>query len=357
MTTRRTGSLLFLAAIFFTQSGYNDCTGDVLHDPGFDVWCGDHLCSWDVEKGDVRKAPTWHESDLGVELVGDDAAISQLSLDPPVTCLRFSLVADVSEDATVTLEMDLDADGTVEYERAIPTSHWAELDYRVELEGQSDILFRLRKTGSGRAVLAQIRAVRDDPECGGDTVATERPLGADCAGFFGADDAVCAAGVCTPGQFACGECRDDADCDGGSVCGLEARVAPPLEPYRSCVAPASRGLGEMCAVDGECAGGVCCEGFCSGCCGEPSDAVCEPGRSCVADPDAPPGEHWCSPGDGAPGDACRRDQQCASGACAGGEPMMVCTSDGRPCAVDDDCPLAGQGGECIEAGRTGGRCR
>ncbi len=55
MTTRRSGALLFLATVFTTQTGYNECTGDVLHDPGFDIWCGDELCSWDIEKGDVRK--------------------------------------------------------------------------------------------------------------------------------------------------------------------------------------------------------------------------------------------------------------------------------------------------------------
>lgn len=169
MTTRRSGALLFLATVFLTQTGYNECTGDVLHDPGFDIWCGDELCSWDIEKGDVRKVSTWHDGDPGVDLVGDEVAISQLSEYAPVDCLRFSLVADVSADASVTLEMDLDDDGTVEYARAIPTSNWAELVYQVELGYHDDIRFRLRKTGSGHAVLAQIRAV-DNPECGGEPV-------------------------------------------------------------------------------------------------------------------------------------------------------------------------------------------
>ncbi len=174
MTKRRTGALLFLATVFITQTGYNECTGDVLHDPGFDIWCGDELCSWDLEKGDVRKVSTWHDGDPGVDLIGDEVAISQLSLYEPVQCLRFSLVADVSEDASVTLEMDLDDDGTVEYARAIPTSRWAELVYLVELGSHDDIRFRLRKTGGGHAVLAQIRAV-DNPECGGEPVTTSPP--------------------------------------------------------------------------------------------------------------------------------------------------------------------------------------
>jgi hypothetical protein len=211
MTTRRSAALLFLATVFLTQTGYNECTGDVLHDPGFDIWCGDELCSWDVEKGEVRKVATWHDGDPGVDLVGDEAAISQLADSPPVDCLRFSLVADVSEDATVTLEMDLGDDGTVEYERSIPTSHWAELTYLVELEGEDDIRLRLRKTGPGRAVLAQIRAV-DNPECGGEAVTTVPPLGASCAATPGAPAADCPTGgeepgACIEAGLASGSCR------------------------------------------------------------------------------------------------------------------------------------------------------
>jgi hypothetical protein len=180
MTTRRTGALLFLATVLLTQTGYNECTGDVLHDPGFDIWCGDELCSWDVEKGEVRKVATWHDGDPGVDLVGDEAAISQLGASPPALCLRFSLVADLAEGTTVTLEMDLDDDGTVEYARDLPASSWAELVYLVELDGAGDIRFRLRKTGGGRAVLAQIRAV-DNPACGGDRLVSAGPAEQACA--------------------------------------------------------------------------------------------------------------------------------------------------------------------------------
>ncbi len=88
----------------------------------------------------------------------------------------------MSADASVTLEMDLEDDGTVEYARAIPTSNWAELVYQVELGYHDDIRFRLRKTGSGHAVLAQIRAV-DNPECGGEPVSAcseVDPAGGNC---------------------------------------------------------------------------------------------------------------------------------------------------------------------------------
>ena len=68
--------------------------------PGFDLWCGDELCAWKLERGEVKRVATWHEADAGVELVGSDAAIEQLA---PVnsgdgTCIRFDLVANVDRE-------------------------------------------------------------------------------------------------------------------------------------------------------------------------------------------------------------------------------------------------------------------
>ena len=36
---------------------------------GFDAWCGDRLCHWTLEKGEIRRVSTWHAGDDGVELV------------------------------------------------------------------------------------------------------------------------------------------------------------------------------------------------------------------------------------------------------------------------------------------------
>src|ERR1043166_2886912 len=82
--------------------GSTDC-GQVLRDPGFDLWCGDSLCAWKIERGDVQRVPTWHEADAGVALLGSDTAIEQLA---PVNsgdtnCIRFDLVANVDESAEV----------------------------------------------------------------------------------------------------------------------------------------------------------------------------------------------------------------------------------------------------------------
>ena len=56
----RLSSAILLASLYLTQAGNKSCSGDLLNDSGFDLWCGDELCSWQVEKGTVEQAPTWH---------------------------------------------------------------------------------------------------------------------------------------------------------------------------------------------------------------------------------------------------------------------------------------------------------
>ena len=58
------------------------------------------LCAWKLERGDIKRVPTWNEGDSGVELDGTDIAIEQLS---PVdssdgTCIEFTLVANVDDE-------------------------------------------------------------------------------------------------------------------------------------------------------------------------------------------------------------------------------------------------------------------
>jgi hypothetical protein len=375
---RRAGAFVFLAAVFTTQTGYNECTGDVLHDPSFDVWCGDRLCSWQVEKGDIRKAPTWHEADLGVELVGDDVVLTQTSdVDAVVApCVRFELVADIAASAVVTLEMDLYADGAAEFARELPASDWASLVYLVRMPGQyQGIRFRLSKSGGGRAVLGQIRArTVNVEECSGATPLEQPvvPLGGSCYSLapdnpFAPDDGLCASGECSvtrPGVFlpyACGECESDGDC-GEDLCGVEGKVERWLDPHRACVEPGSRVLGELCFGDGECATGTCCEGICSGCCpAAGSGRGCPDGRQCATLPveGSLVLPYQCDPGErrGDPGEACLVDDDCASRSCAGGEELRVCPADGRRCEEDAECPPSPQGegeGEGEDADEGGG---
>ena len=151
---------ILLAGAVSSQLGATDC-GNVLRDSSFDLWCGDQLCAWKVERGDAKRVATWHEADSGVELVGDDVAIEQLS---PVnshdgSCIKFDLVANVEDNAEVYFNVDVQSDGVLEMHERLPTSHWKQLTYNIFVAAPYDgIRFELTKQGAGKAVLANIGA-------------------------------------------------------------------------------------------------------------------------------------------------------------------------------------------------------
>ncbi len=158
---------LILVALFALPA--YEC-GDIISDPGFDLWCGDKLCNWEIEAGQIERVPTWHDSDHGVSLVGDDVRLSQLAGDdrPLASCIQLEFLADIAQNAQVFVEIDADDDGTVEFSQQMPTSDWALLQYIAEIPEPFDSLrFRIRKQGPGRAVLAEIEAIASE-SCVGD---------------------------------------------------------------------------------------------------------------------------------------------------------------------------------------------
>jgi len=122
-------AILFLVAL--SQLGSTDCGGDAIRDSGFDLWCGDQLCAWKVERGEARRVATWNKGASGVELVGSDAAIEQLSPynSHDGTCLKFQLVANIDPNAEVYLNVDLEGDGTIEMTERLPSASWRPLSY------------------------------------------------------------------------------------------------------------------------------------------------------------------------------------------------------------------------------------
>lgn len=166
----RTPALLSasIVAAALASMGATDC-GQIIDDAGFDLWCGNALCKWQVEAGTIEKAPTWHEADAGVELLGSDTKISQLtevnSLDG--TCVRFDMVADLDDSVDLRLQMDVYGDGTYEYDERIPASDWRALSYLVRMPASYDMVrFRLYKRSAGHAVLANIGAeIAPENEC------------------------------------------------------------------------------------------------------------------------------------------------------------------------------------------------
>ncbi len=187
-----------LAIIAGTQLGATDC-GQVTRDSGFDLWCGSDLCVWKIVRGDAQRIGTWHESDSGVLLLGNDAAISQLT---PVnssdaSCIHFEVVADVDENADAYLDVDLEGDGRIERHEPIPAAHWRPLSFLISINGPYDgVRFELGKRGPGRSAFARIDAhTRDPRECAGlpTIVAAIRDNGASCS-----VDADCRSNQCVP---------------------------------------------------------------------------------------------------------------------------------------------------------------
>jgi hypothetical protein len=370
---KRTKKLqLALVVIAATQMGATDC-GQVLRDPGFDLWCGDELCSWKLLRGDIEQVGTWHESDSGVSFVGADSAIQQVA---PVnsgdgSCIRFTMVADVQPGAEVFLDIDLEADGTVERPERVVAANWAPVEIFIKIDGPYDgIRFELRKTGNGRAVLANIGAEIAGGECGdiAPIVVAPRPDGGTCF-----EDEHCASGICAqsptqvPGSavfgFACAGCDVTAICNGGDVCGLAEPTSPLLAVPVACVPPAVKELAEQCILDAECASGICGKpsggalGLCSACatasdCG---GGACDLAWTANTFPSSP---KVCRPGEGAgtTGVACGTDADCASGTCAGSE-RKTC-EDGRECRTPADCPATDglAPGPCTTVGVQGGTC-
>jgi hypothetical protein len=354
---------LLLVALAGTQLGATDC-GRVLRDPGFDLWCGDNLCSWKVVRGEVRRAPTWHASDAGVELVGDDAAISQLA---PVdsgdgACIHFELVANVDDDAEAYLEIDVFGDGSIDRKERLPASRWKPLSYNLAIKAPFDgIRFELSKRGAGAAVLGRIHAEISPDGCEGlpPIDGGPAPLGAACV-----EDAGCASGLCRPDPSSlfgvalrcvgCDPALGAAACEAGLSCGLGEARSPVRALPIECVPERGDELGELCLGDGECASQICNFFACSAC---RDDGGCTGGEACGAA--WPLGPAVCAPGEHRrlSGEPCATDADCASGTCNGG--VRRTCADGRPCDNPGDCPVEGglEAGECTTVGVTGGTCQ
>jgi hypothetical protein len=348
------------AALAATQLGATDCGGGITRDPGFDLWCGGALCAWKIERGDIRRVPTWHEADAGVELVAAGTAIEQFT---PVnshdgTCIRFDLIADVAENAQAELAIDIYGDGTVERTFEIPTAHWKPVSFAFAVKPPyTGIRFEIAKRGAGHAVVARMHAALADGACDGVTGLDggPAPLGALCLAAGDCDSGTCAV-VDFFGTQRCAGCDPGhSACSAGQVCGLLEPGAPERAVPLACVATAARVLGEQCFGDRECATGIC-TGTCSTC---RPDAP--PGTGCgnQCQQAYPHGPYLCSPrlrlaARGAP---CASSEDCASGDCAGPE-RRQCHTDGRSCVIDANCPvdIALKPGACTPVGIQGGSC-
>ena len=348
---------------------------DILSNAGMDLWCGDELCGWELEQGDVAKVATWHPHDYGVQLIGDEVVLSQVAqvTSAEVACIRFDLLADMDDDVEIMLEMDFLDDGSTEYEHPLISDDWQEVSYHIRPPTWfHDIRFRIRKLGSGDAVLAQVRALEVSADnCQGDAIVLDdRPLGAVCE-----EASQCDAGFCegvpwlssqaSTTVLSCGECASGEDCPDDEACGLGAGDEP--QRHLECGGAGRHYLGETCAFDEECASGICCEGSCSECCDDGRE--CADGAACARRVPAELDEYLMGSaapdvfqpfmcggglGDRAAGEPCLSLGDCQSGDCRGLLPLGLCDPDGRSCQEDDDCP--GENATCWMIGFEYGVC-
>lgn len=324
--------------------------GDLIADPSFDLWCGKRLCKpWEAT-GDITRVKTWHKNDYGVSLA-KGAVLSQLSSHDPVDCIAFEVIADVSASADVWLEMDFLDDGSSEYAQLVPESHFAKLRYLVKAPTWYDKLrFILRKRGTGRAVLAQIRATESD-ECAGDPLPLlDRPLGATCDSTDQCNENICgqapdmySEGLAIDADghhvLSCGECSDKMTCPAGTICSVSISDAGA---YRSCIDTRSLATGQWCMQHDDCKSMLCAavsaltHATCAEC---SSDDDCDPGQVCGVDNVGNGAARICMrPTMRILGELCVEDAECDSGSCNQGA-CSEC-NETHPCKGGATCGIA-----------------
>lgn len=190
-------SALLVSACSFEDSG-GGCGDSVTNNFRFDRWCGDKLCNWTTLTGDdsIRRVPTWHENDYGVSLESTPTVITQLRHVSGTACFKMSMVADVEATAEVKVGIDYNFDGdpadpadeaevspdlAVDREFDVPAAHWKRFEFLFPTPTHySGLRFVIRKSGTGRAVLAELR-VEASGECTAERPpARNLPLGASC---------------------------------------------------------------------------------------------------------------------------------------------------------------------------------
>ncbi len=267
---RAARSVLVLAGLGLSLAA---CEEDLLNDPTFRTWCGDDkLCAWDIDAGRISRVPTWHEDDGGVSMLETPTVIGQTLKSSP-KCLAFTMVADVEARAQVSIEIDFNGDGKVDWTYPVPEVRWRQWQTLITApKAYRHARFSIRKAGTGRAVIAEMRLVSKDKCAEGAKVELrDLPIGSACG-----SGAECRSGICCGdprntalvGPPVCSEC-----CPGGTVCdGAGCGATACTGAGQKCGAPRCMLLaspflcnaqlrtgatGAPCADGTDCASGVC----------------------------------------------------------------------------------------------------
>jgi hypothetical protein len=255
----RAAPLPFVLAFGLTTLG-GDCDGDIVQDPTFRDWCGASLCAWHLEHGTIKPVPTWNQNDLGVSFVDTPTTISQVTTEAQATCLLFTSVADIDPAAQMTLSVDFDSDGSVEFTGPLGATHWQKVQQEITAPAAyQGITFTISKAGGGTAILAEMR-IQSTSDCSAPPVSIDAGsllLGEKCS-----DSTECASGLtCAPvydgdtTDLLCSQCSPTQACpgDGGVACTTRS-VFLPLQ------CGPGQGLGAAgapCLAGSDCASGTC----------------------------------------------------------------------------------------------------
>jgi len=291
---RARASLAVVSAFGLVTLG-GDCDRDIVQDPTFRDWCGDSLCAWHLDAGNIQPVPTWNADDLGVSFVETPTQISQVTTESSATCVLFTSVANIDPAADLTIAVDFNSDGSFEFTGQLGATQWQKVETEITAPAAyQGITFVLRKGGTGPAVLAEMR-IQSSTGC------TAAPV----------------------------------TIDAGTLA-----------------------FGEKCADNTECAPGLACTGaatdlLCSQC---SASTPCTNGASCTTRSVFLPSQ--CGPGQGLgkTGDPCLNGSDCASGACDGATPVPLADEAGA-CDFDAALGTDADATNCQWYGDRGGQCR
>jgi hypothetical protein len=262
--TRRLAAGLAVLAIGLASLG-GDCDGDIVNDPTFRDWCGDTLCAWQVNPGGmIARVATWDANDLGVSFVTTNTEIFQVTAttQTDATCLLFTSVANIDPTAMMTLEVDFDDDGTIDYSAQLGATDWQRVEEQIPTPATySGIRFILLKAGTGTAVLAELRIQSTSTCTAAAPPLSNLPLGATCS-----EGSQCESGICGTSAI-CSQCTPDEDggasqCSKGVACASRSFVdfsnlSGQVMPYQ-CGPGQGLGLpGAPCLAGDDCKSGQC----------------------------------------------------------------------------------------------------
>jgi hypothetical protein len=241
-------ALLAAAAVSLAALGA-DCEGNVVQDPTFRDWCGNGLCAWTLDSGRIQRVPTWNAADFGVSFLDQGTQISQKTQEDQAKCLLFKTVADIDPSAQMFLLVDFDNDGTTDFQVQLGATYWHKVEQEISAPPvYRGITFRVKKEGSGTAVLAEMQ-VLSTTGCtpAPPLVLPPQPLGGPCA-----KSSDCQSGMVCTSAHQCAQCDPTTPCPDGVACASRVFEAQQCGP--------GLGLGKSgdpCALADDCASHRC----------------------------------------------------------------------------------------------------